>query len=99
MIGRYRIVRELGRGGQGLVYLAEDTKLSRRVALKVLSPQLAEDGHALRALQQEAAKTRCLVHPHIVRFVDLDRDDDLYFLILEWLEGRTLADILDYLLF
>ena len=46
-------------------------------------------------MQQEAAKTRCLVHPHIVRFIDLDRDDDLYFLILEWLEGRTLADILD----
>jgi hypothetical protein len=46
-------------------------------------------------LQQEAAKGRCLVHPNIVRFIDLDRDDDLYFLIMEWLEGRTLADILD----
>ncbi|MEL7186206.1 MAG: protein kinase, partial [Pseudomonadota bacterium] len=65
------------------------------VAIKVLSPQLAKKGEALRALQQEAAKGRCLVHPNIVRFIDLDREDDLYFIVMEWLEGRTLADILD----
>jgi len=85
----------------GTVYKALDRRLAEAgseqhsVAIKVLSPALAEDGHALRALQQEAAKTRCLLHPNIVRFIDLDRDDDLYFLILEWLEGRTLAEILD----
>jgi serine/threonine protein kinase len=85
----------------GVVYKALDRRLAEAgadqtsVAIKVLSPQLAEDGHALRALQQEATKTRCLVHPNIVRFIDLDRDDDLYFLILEWLDGRTLAEILD----
>jgi hypothetical protein len=85
----------------GVVYKALDRRLAEAgadqssVALKVLSPKLAEDGEALRALQQEAAKTRCLVHPHIVRFIDLDREDDMYFLVLEWLEGRTLAEILD----
>ena len=46
-------------------------------------------------MQQEAAKGRCLTHPNIVRFIDLDRDDELYFIVMEWLEGRTLADILD----
>ncbi|MDJ0794944.1 MAG: protein kinase [Woeseiaceae bacterium] len=98
---RFLLQQKVSGGSMGVVYKALDRRLAEAgseqtsVAIKILSPQLAEDGNALRALQQEAAKTRCLVHPHIVRFVDLDRDDELYFLILEWLEGRTLASILD----
>ena len=98
---RYLLQEKVSGGSMGVVYKALDRRLAEAespqpsVAIKVLSPALAEDGLALRALQQEAAKTRCLVHPNIVRFIDLDRDDELYFLILEWLEGRTLADILD----
>jgi hypothetical protein len=98
---RFLLKEQVSGGSMGVVYKALDRRLAEagaeqvNVALKILSPELAEDGHALRALQQEAAKTRCLVHPNIVRFIDLDRDDDLYFLILEWLEGRTLAEILD----
>ncbi len=98
---RFLLQKKLSGGSMGVVYKALDRRLAEAgseqtsVAIKILSPQLAEDGNALRALQQEAAKTRCLVHPHIVRFIDLDRDDDLYFLILEWLDGRTLAEILD----
>ena len=98
---RFLLQQQVSGGSMGSVYKALDRRLAEagsdqpNVAIKVLSPALAEDGFALRALQQEAAKTRCLVHPHIVRFIDLDREDDLYFLVLEWLEGRTLADILD----
>lgn len=98
---RFMLQQKVSGGSMGVVYKALDRRLAEAgsdqpyVAIKVLSPLLAENGDALRALQQEAAKTRCLVHPNIVRFIDLDRDDDLYFLILEWLEGRTLADILD----
>ncbi len=98
---RFLLQQKVSGGSMGVVYKALDRRLAEagseqpNVAIKILSPALAENGDALRALQQEAAKTRCLVHPHIVRFIDLDRDDDLYFLILEWLEGRTLADILD----
>jgi hypothetical protein len=98
---RFLLQEKVSGGSMGVVYKALDRRLAEVespqpcVAVKVLSPALAEDGLALRALQQEAAKTRCLVHPNIVRFIDLDRDDDLYFLVLEWLEGRTLADILD----
>ena len=98
---RYLLQEQIAGGSMGSVYKALDRRLAEAgseqpcVAIKVLSPELAEDGFALRALQQEATKTRCLVHPHIVRFLDLDREDDLYFLVLEWLEGRTLADILD----
>jgi hypothetical protein len=98
---RFLLQEKLSGGSMGVVYKALDRRLAEAgtgqasVAIKVLSPALAEDGDALRALQQEATKTRCLVHPNIVRFIDLDRDDDLYFMVLEWLEGRTLAEILD----
>jgi len=98
---RFMLQERVTGGSMGVVYKAMDRRLAEAgaesswVAVKVLSPRLSQDGLALRALQQEAAKGRCLVHPNIVRFIDLDRDDDLYFIVMEWLEGRTLADILD----
>jgi len=98
---RFLLQERVSGGSMGVVYKALDRRLaeagSKRpwVAIKVLSPQLSQSAPALRALQQEAAKGRCLTHPGIVRFLDLDRDDDLYFIVMEWLEGRTLADILD----
>ncbi len=98
---RFLLQEKISGGSMGVVYKAMDRRLAEAgskdhwVAVKVLSPKLAANAQALRALQQEATKGRCLVHPNIVQFVDLDRDDDLYFLIMEWLEGRTLAEILD----
>ncbi|MDJ0939066.1 MAG: protein kinase [Woeseiaceae bacterium] len=98
---RFLLQERVSGGSMGVVYKALDRRLAEAgaespwVAIKVLSPQLSKSGPALRALQQEAAKGRCLLHSNIVRFIDLDRDDDLYFIVMEWLEGRTLADILD----
>lgn len=98
---RFLLQERITGGGMGVVYKAMDRRLAEVggdnpwVAIKVLSPQLSANGQALRALQQEAAKGRNLTHPNIVRFIDFDRDDDLYFIVMEWLEGRTLADILD----
>lgn len=98
---RFLLQEKVSGGSMGVVFKALDRRLAEAesdhpwVAIKVLSPVLAENAQALRALQQEASKGRCLAHSNIVRFIDLDRDDDLYFLIMEWLEGRTLADILD----
>lgn len=98
---RFLLQEKVAGGSMGVVYKSLDRRLAEAesdepwVAIKVLSPQLAENGQALRALQQEATKGRCLNHPNIVRFIDLDRDDDLYFLVMEWLGGRTLASILD----
>jgi serine/threonine protein kinase len=98
---RFMLQERLSGGSMGVVYKAMDRRLAEAgsdqpwVAIKVLSPQLSRNGNALRALQQEAAKSRCLTHPNIVSFIDFDRDEDLYFMVLEWLEGRTLADILD----
>ncbi len=98
---RFLLQERISGGSMGVVYKALDRRLAEAgskepwVAIKILSPQLSQSAPALRALQQEAAKGRCLTHPGIVRFIDLDRDDDLYFIVMEWLEGRTLADILD----
>lgn len=98
---RFMLQEQVSGGSMGIVYKAMDRRLAEAgsespdVAIKVLSSKLSESGLALRALQQEAAKGRCLVHPNIVRFIDLDRDDELYFIVMEWLDGRTLADILD----
>jgi len=98
---RFMLQERVSGGSMGVVYKALDRRLAEAgskepwVAIKVLSPQLAQNSNALRALQQEAAKSRCLTHPNIVRFIDFDRDDDLYFMVMEWLDGRTLADILD----
>ena len=98
---RFVLQERVSGGSMGVVYKALDRRLAEAgsqepwVAIKVLSPQLARHGTALRALQQEAAKSRCLTHSNIVRFIDFDRDDDLYFIVMEWLDGRTLADILD----
>ena len=98
---RFLLREQVSGGSMGVVYKALDRRLAEagsehsHVAIKVLSPQLSNNVDALRALQQEAAKGRNLNHPNIVRFIDLDRDDELYFIVMEWLEGRTLADILD----
>lgn len=98
---RYTLQEQVNGGSMGIVYRATDKGLveagNRKpwVAVKILSPALSKNAKALQALQQEAAKGRCLAHPNIVRFIDLDREDDLYFIVMEWLEGRTLADILD----
>lgn len=98
---RYLLQERIAGGSMGVVYKAMDRRMaeadgvSPTVAIKVLSPELSRDGNALRALQQEAAKGRCLSHANIVRFIDLDREDETYFIVMEWLDGRSLASILD----
>lgn len=98
---RFLLQEKVAGGSMGVVYKALDRRLAEAgtgnawVAIKVLSPQLSRNATALKALQQEAAKGRCLVHENIVRFMDLDRDDELYFIVMEWLDGKNLAEILD----
>lgn len=98
---RFLLQQEISGGSMGIVYKALDRRLAEVdqadpwVAIKVLTPKLSRNANALRAMQQEAAKGRCLAHPNIVRFIDLDREDDLYFLVMEWIEGRALAAVLD----
>lgn len=98
---RFLLQKEIVGGSMGVVYKALDRRLAEVeetdpwVAIKVLTPKLSRNANALRAIQQEAAKGRCLSHPNIVRFIDLDREDDLYFIVMEWIDGRALAAVLD----
>ncbi len=98
---RFLLQEQVSGGSMGIVFKALDRRLAETgheapfVAIKVISPVLAKNAKALRALQQEAAKGRCLTHNHIVRFLDFDRDDGLHFIVMEWLDGENLADMLD----
>ncbi len=89
-IGHYRILSELGRGGMGVVYEAQDTKLGRRVALKVLPPELAGEPERLARLRRESRAVASINHPNIVTIYSVDELDGHVFLSLEKVEGATL---------
>jgi eukaryotic-like serine/threonine-protein kinase len=90
--GRYRLVRQLGAGGMGEVWEADDTVLGRRVALKLLVQELAHDARATRRFVREARATAKLTHPNVTRVYDFGRDGGVPYLVMELLEGDTLAD-------
>jgi tetratricopeptide (TPR) repeat protein/predicted Ser/Thr protein kinase len=99
VLGRYRIVRELGRGGMGIVYEACDSHLQRRVALKVLKPQDPPSSVAIERFRREATIGAKLQHPHIVRILEFGADRDAlgrqqHYIAMEYLEGRTLSRII-----
>jgi len=89
---RYRLVRRIATGGMGEVWEADDTVLGRRVALKVLVEELAADRRATRRFVREARATARLTHPNVARVYDFGRDGGAPFLVMELLQGETLAD-------
>ena len=91
-ISHYRIVKALGRGGMGMVYEAEDLKLRRRIALKLLPNFFARDWQALRRFEQEAQAASALNHPNICTVYEVDEDQGLHFIAIELLEGETLKE-------
>ncbi len=91
---RYRVIRLLGRGGMGAVYLAEHRRMGRLVALKVIDPALLDHADALRRFQQEVQAAAQLHHPNIVAAFDADQAGGAHFLVMEYVAGRNLADYL-----
>jgi len=91
-IGPYKVDSELGRGGMGVVYLASDTRLDRKVAIKALPPELAADLDRLSRFQREAKVLASLNHPNIAAIHGLEEVDGARYLVLEFIEGETLAE-------
>jgi serine/threonine protein kinase len=91
ILSHYRVEGELGRGGMGIVYVAHDTRLERRVALKVLPQAIARDAKAIALFEQEARILAALDHPNIAMIYSLERSEDLSFITLQLVPGDTLA--------
>src|SRR5688572_25381232 len=94
-ISHYRIIEELGSGGMGQVYLAEDVRLGRKLAVKVLAPRLVTDPERVRRFGQEARAASALNHPNILTIHDLGQAGDVHFIATEFVEGETLRTRLD----
>ena len=89
-LSHYRILRQLGSGGMGAVYLAEDARLRRNVALKILPANVSADGEARRRFTQEARAASALNHPNIIGIYDIGADKGHDFIVMEFVEGEEL---------
>ena len=90
----YRIVDKLGEGGMGAVYRAEDTRLGREIAIKVMPAELAADAERRRRFEQEARAVAALKHPNIVTVHSVEEHEGVSFITMELIEGRPLSELI-----
>lgn len=91
---RYVIVKSIGEGGMANVYLANDSILDRKVAIKVLRGDLSSDDKFIRRFQREALSVSNLSHPNIVEVYDVGEEDGEYYIVMEYIDGKTLKQLL-----
>jgi eukaryotic-like serine/threonine-protein kinase len=92
--GRYEIISRIGGGGMALVYKAHDVLLNRKVAVKVLRQQFVHDEEFIRRFRREAQSAASLSHPNVVSIYDVGREDDIHFIVMEYVEGSNLNEII-----
>ena len=92
--GRYEVVKSIGDGGMSKVYLAHDVILDRDVAIKVLNYDFANEEALKRRFKREALSATSLTHPHIVDIFDVGEEDELHYLVMEYIEGQTLKEFI-----
>src|SRR6516162_9386367 len=92
IIGHYQLLEKLGAGGMGEIYKAEDTRLHRIVAIKLLSPLIAADPERRKRFLQEAQAASALNHPNIITVYDIISDGDTQCIVMEYVAGKTLRD-------
>ncbi len=93
-LAHYRILDKLGEGGMGAVYLAEDTELERRVALKILPAEVAGDPERLERFRREAKIVARINHPSVVTLHSVEEHDGVHFIVMEHVEGSTLDPLI-----
>src|SRR6266850_1691952 len=94
IISHYRIVSKIGEGGMGEVWLAEDTRLGRKVALKLLPVEFTEDSERVRRFTQEAKAASALNHPNIISVYDIGESETGRFIVMEFVAGHTLRSVI-----
>ena len=94
-IGNYRILRHLGSGGMGEVYLADDTRLNRKVALKLLPPHFTISPERVRRFEREARTASALNHPNIVTIYEIGQSNGAHFIVTEFIDGKTLRQLIN----
>src|ERR1043165_3643594 len=94
MIAHYRVESCIGEGGMGEVYLAEDTRLNRRAALKILPHDMASNRDRMGRFVQEAKAAAALNHPNIAHIYEIGEDEGTHFIAMEYVDGRTLRSLI-----
>src|SRR3989442_14616985 len=93
-LGRSEIRSKIGEGGMGEVYLAQDTKLDRKVALKILPAEIVSNQDRMRRFTQEAKAAAALNHPNIAHVYEIDEVDEQHFIAMEFIDGQTLRELI-----